>query len=471
MKKTRIKLFLENIVFYGGLTMLTKVLPFITLPIITRLLPDSSSYGIMDLFSLIVSFGIAIAIPGFGDAIFREFFDYKDDNEYQKKITATGLNLALVTSSFICIVIFLLKERISFLLFNDTKYQSLIIFSGISILFGAISSIASLPNRIRNERKVFFFTGVSFPLIGFLLTIFFIKKNFTYEALLYSSLIVSLISSCFYLFFNNKDFNIFVFDRKVVREIIKVGVPLLPTCLIYWIFNSMDRIMISKMLNASQLGIYSIGAKVASISQLIYTAFASGWSFFAYSTMKDEDQVSLTSNIFKYLLLISIVLYIISIPFIRPVFIYFFSGSYIEGYKVFSYLFLSPLLLMLFQVLASQAIIIKKAYIITLSLVVGAMLNVLFNYYLIEFSGIAGAAFSTLLGYIFSILIMAIISIKNKAFFIEKKLLIIIGIFISTLFIDFFLQNKYYYCLVLITIVLSYYLEISVLIKKIIVKK
>ena len=37
--------------------------------------------------------------------------------------------------------------------------------------------------------------------------------------------------------------------------------------------------------------------KLASISSLIYAAFAGGWSYFAFSTMKDEGQVALNSKV------------------------------------------------------------------------------------------------------------------------------------------------------------------------------
>lgn len=92
----KIKLFLENFIFYGGLSMLEKAFPFLTLPIITRLLINPADYGVADMFNLIISFGRNIAILGMYDAIFREFFEDKDNKEYQKRVTATGMNIVLM---------------------------------------------------------------------------------------------------------------------------------------------------------------------------------------------------------------------------------------------------------------------------------------------------------------------------------------------------------------------------------------
>lgn len=49
----------------------------------------------------------------------------------------------------------------------------------------AVANILEAPTRIKNKRRTHLFTGIRFPLIGFLLTIFFIKRGYTYEALIF----------------------------------------------------------------------------------------------------------------------------------------------------------------------------------------------------------------------------------------------------------------------------------------------
>ncbi|MGL5050681.1 MAG: lipopolysaccharide biosynthesis protein, partial [Fusobacteriaceae bacterium] len=155
MSKSRLKLFLENFLFYGGLSMLTKALPFITLPIITRMLPNASSYGIADMFSLINSFGVAIAVLGMYDAIFREFFEDKDNAEYQKRVTSTGLGIVLISSTVMFLLTILFNKSITLLLFKDLQYSNLVLLSAFAIGVGGISSIIAAPTRMRNKRKVY----------------------------------------------------------------------------------------------------------------------------------------------------------------------------------------------------------------------------------------------------------------------------------------------------------------------------
>ena len=454
MKNNKLKLFLENFIFYGGLSVLQKALPFITLPIITKMLPNTSSYGMAEMFNLIISFGSAVAILGMYDAIFREFFEDKENTKYQKEVTSTGLNIVLVSSVVIMILILFFNKQLSFYLFNDIKYKKLIMLSGIGILISSLNSIIIAPTRMRNQRKIFFITGVGFPLIGFLITYFCIKIGYTYEALIYGTILMNLISLVVFFLLNYKDFSLKIFNKKAAKELFKIGLPLVPTFLIYWVFHSMDRIMINKMIGSSELGIYSVGSKVSSISQLIYSAFAGGWGYFSFSTMKDEKQVKLISNTFEYLGIISFIAFIISKPFISSVFNFFFTGDYIRGQEVFSYLFLSPLILMLFQTIGSQVIIIKKSYLSTLILSVGAVINIILNYYLIKYFGIKGAAFSTLMSYITSAFLMGYTCLRKQLLIVNKRFYIISLLLFLNISINFFFQNLIYVYGVIYTIIL-----------------
>src|SRR5699024_9419137 len=80
-----------------------------------------------------------------------------------------------------------------------------------------------------------------------------------------------------------------------------------PNFLIYWIFNSSDKVMITNMVGIGAAGVYSVASKLGHASQLIYTAFAGGWQFFAFSTMKEDNQVKSNSIIFEYLGIISFI--------------------------------------------------------------------------------------------------------------------------------------------------------------------
>ena len=206
-----------------------------------------------------------------------------------------------------------------------------------------------------------------------------------------------------------------------------LAAPLVPNMLIYWIFNSSDRLMITNLLDIGHAGLYAIGAKLGHVSQLIYTAFAGGWQYFAFSTMKEEHQAESNSRIFEYLGVISFIATFFICACSYPVYRIAFPAEYTGGYIVAPYLFLAPLLQMLFQVACNQFLVIKKTWPNMLILSAGAALNVALNLILIPRVGIEGAAIATLLGYAVSVVICTATLIRIKLMTLSGRFLLAAG--------------------------------------------
>lgn len=417
---SRFKLFLENILVYGLGGVISKAVPLLMLPIITRLMPDTFYFGLNDISTTIVSFGSAIAVLGMYDAMFRLFFD-REDEDYRKMICSTTLAFTMGLSILVFCILIFFKETWAQIFFADRKYTNLLVLSAMSILIGATNSIVSAPTRMRNQRKVFLVTNTLSPIISYAISIPLLVKGMYIVALPLAAVISALTIEIIFAVLNHGWFSIKRIDFSYLRPLLAIAIPLFPNFLVYWVFNSCDRLMISQMLGMDYNGIYAIGGKVGQVSQLIYTAFAGGWQFFAFSTMKDKDQVDMTSHIFEYLAAIAFGAGILMAACSKTIFRILFTGDYVQGYTVAPYLFLAPLMLMLFQVIVNQFIVIKKTWYNLLALVVGALVNVVLNYILIPLIGIEGAAIGTLVGYIVSIVITATILIRMGLLRISYK--------------------------------------------------
>jgi O-antigen/teichoic acid export membrane protein len=421
MSNSRAKLFLENFFVYGLGSILAKLAPVIMLPIVTILMPDTTYYGLSDLSSITVSFGSAIAIMGMYDAMFRMFFE-KDDLEYKKEVCSNALNFVMISGITMCLLLFVFKSYFSVWIFNDEKYVNLLNFTSFSILITTLSGIVIAPTRMQNKRKIFLIANTISPILGYSISIpMLFHKNYLY-ALPAAALISSSVMLIVFYALNREWFDFKKINIALIREMLKIGAPLMPTFIMYWIFTSCSRLMISKMLGNDFVGIYGVGTRVASISQFIYISFASGWQYFAFSTMKDKDQVELTSKIFEYLALVAFSAFVIIVPFTHFVFALFFKGDYVKGYVAFPYLFLSPLLLMLYQTIVNQFLVVKKTWPSTIILLAGAITNIVLNYFLINAIGIEGSALATLVGYAVSVTIACVVLSKMKLVIVSNRM-------------------------------------------------
>ena len=152
----KFKLFIENFLVFGLGGVISKIIPLIMIPIVTRLMPSTEYFGISDLSSTVVSFASALAIMGMYDAMYRMFFE-KDDEEYKKSICSTALIFTLFASLVVFALLVIFKEQIAHWFFSDRKYAYIIYISAMATLVGATNSIISAPTRMQNKRKIFSF--------------------------------------------------------------------------------------------------------------------------------------------------------------------------------------------------------------------------------------------------------------------------------------------------------------------------
>lgn len=424
MKK--LKLFIENFLVYGLGSIISKIIPLIMVPIVTRLMPSSDYYGISDLSNTVVSFGSALAVMGMYDAMYRMFFE-KDDESYKKKICSTALCFTLITSLVIFLVMLLTKNLIAQCFFGDRQYAYVVYLSAMATLVGATNSIISAPTRMQNKRKIFLVTNTISPLLSYSISIPMLLAGHYVIALPVAAVISGVTMEVAFGIMNREWFDPRQFDFTLLKELLAIAIPLLPNFLIYWVFNSCDKVMVTNMIGIGAAGIYSVGSKLGHASQLIYTAFAGEWQYFAFSTMKDNDQVESTSNIFEYLGVLSFSCTAFVFALAQSIYQILFTGDYVSGYIISPYLFLAPLLQMLFQVACNQFLVVKRTWPNMLILSGGAIANIAINYYLIPVLGIEGAAIATLAGYAISDIVGVLVLQKMNLLRIQPRFIATTG--------------------------------------------
>lgn len=405
---------------YGFGSIISKVIPLVMLPIITRLMPDPAYYGLFDLSTMVTSFGTAIAILGMYDAMFRYFFE-KEDEEYRKDICSTAFIFTMGTSIVVFLLMLFFEEELAVWVFADEKYGILVYLTAVATLLGATNGIISAPTRMQNKRKVFLVTNTLSPIIGYAVSIPLLLKGHYLIALPLAGIVSSCLLEIAFAYMNRRFFSFHRFHGAYLKDMLKLALPLAPVFLVYWVFNSADRLMIANMLGVQANGIYSIGSKLGLASQFIYQAFAGGWQYFAFSTMKEENQVASNSKVFEYLGLVSFASCMFICAISKDFYELLFTGDYVAGFIVSPYLFLAPLLLMLYQVISNQFLVVKKTWPGTVVLTIGALSNIGFNFWLIPSFGVEGAGIATLLGYVLAVSLAAIVLIRMNLLVVSLR--------------------------------------------------
>ena len=164
MKKA--KLFLENFLIYGLGGVISKIIPLIMVPVVTRIMPDSSYFGISDMSHTIVSFGSALAIMGMYDAMYRMFFE-KDEIAFKKQVCSTTMVFTMMTSIVLVLCMAFLRKPIARYFFGSESLVYVVDLSTVATLVSATNSIISAPTRMQNKRSIFLIANTAGPVLSY----------------------------------------------------------------------------------------------------------------------------------------------------------------------------------------------------------------------------------------------------------------------------------------------------------------
>lgn len=426
-KQSRFSLLLSNIVVYGFNQVVIVLIPMIMLPIYSRLLTDISIFGASSITTTICTLASAIAGFGMYDAAVRFAFDNADDL-HKKKVCSSAFGFMIVSATIVCFIIVLFNVPISNLFYGSSRYNRLVIIAGAMAFFTVMNSTALIPIRIINNKKITIINSLLKAVVTALVTLILLLCGIYLYAIpigTLSGLVVSWIFS--YVAVQRKYLLLKEIDKDLIKKMFGFAAPLMITFVSYWIYQSADKIMLSHISNLTETGIYSIGAKVGSVSGVLQNAFASGWAYFAFSTMNDTDQKEMITKIFRLFTLVCVVLSFGVMAFISPIFeIVFAKGDYLSGAPICAALFFAPLQLTLMQIIGSQLLIGKETKVYSVVQLLGAVTNIIFNFIWIQRFGARGAAASTLLGYSLPLFMLYFYLVKKKEIIFDIKVVAIL---------------------------------------------
>ena len=190
------------------------------------------------------------------------------------------------------------------------------------------------------------------------------------------------------------------FDKALFIKMIKYSLLLIPNSLMWWIMNSLDRVMITNMINIESNGIYAISSKIPTILITLTTIFNQAWMFSAVKEKDSTDKNLYTNKIFNGLSTCVITMAGILLLFLKPLLSIYVGNSFYEAWKYTPPLLVGTIFLTLSTFLSNEYTAHKDSMGFLKSSSIGAFINLFLNLLLIPILGILGASLSTCISYI-----------------------------------------------------------------------
>ena len=224
----------------------------------------------------------------------------------------------------------------------------------------------------------------------------------------------------------------FKFDLKYIKYSLLFGLPVLPSMFSSFGLSFADRLMINKITDASDVGLYSFAFMIAMLLQVIISAVGKSWQPLFYKAMSNKDY-KLLDNIFKINSKIEFGASLFLILFSYE-FVYLLATSeYIKSLDIVLFLIIGFNFFFLYTAYGQYVSYSKKTYIDSIITITAVVLNIGLNYIYIPKYGYEASAITTIISYAF----MFIMFYFNAKYFLKYR---VINIFIiSKIILSYFI--------------------------------
>ena len=378
------------IIFLGKVC--TQLISFFLIPLYTSYLA-TNEYGIVDLVQTYVTLLVPIITMELEMSIFRYLVDSRTDSKNTKKLISNNFYILRF-----CLLLFLVLY-LGVCFFIDIPYKWIILVDIIvCVLSGNFLQISRGLGKITDFSISCILTGLTTVVSNIILICFVGLKA---EGMIISMALANGICSL-YLFIRLKLYKYIDFklvDKKLIKDMYKYSLPLVPNGISWWIVNISDRTIISFILGAGANGLYAISNKFPTVISSLTGVFNLSWSESAALHINSEDRdeffTDITNTVIKLFTALGIGM-IACMPFVFPIMV---NKQYADAYNYIPFLVLATVFNVVIC-LYSQVYLAKKlSKQVATTAIIGAIINIVVNVLLIKPLGIYAAALSTTISY------------------------------------------------------------------------
>lgn len=364
----------------------SKFIQFFLVPLYTYTL-SSAEYGTTELILTTINLLMPVFSISIADGLLRFGLDPSLKKE---QVMKCSLFIVLSGSimSVVCIPIFQISSVIS-----EWVLPFLIILN-----LRIYKDVFAIHLKIQDKNRLFAIDGMLYTFVLCITSIIFLvwfKLGIQGYFLAY---IVANIESIIFLIIVGKPFKNFTHEKidcRLITSIVIFSLPMIINGISWWIINASDRYMLQWFMSESDVGIYSVSAKIPSFITTFTGVFNQAWIISAVIEYDSEKEKRFYSDTFyKYYMLLFIsssFLMLIIKPFMKV----YVSSEYFIAWKYTPFLICSACFSGISAFTAGIYSATKKNINVTITTSLGAIINIVLNFILIPHIGVMGAAIAT----------------------------------------------------------------------------
>lgn len=372
--------------------MCTRFLSFLLLPLYTAII-ETAEYGTFDLLISYASLFIPFVNWQLDQAVFRFVVESKDNQTRKNSIFSNILIFNVIQCIIFSIAISIIELYIEF--------YNLWFLIGYVVLNVIINFFLQFIRGIGNHflYSVINFVSAAITIISNILFLIVFKMGFIglFIASNASNFIVLIV--IIVCIRPSKFFKFSYCDKKIIKDMCKYSVPLIPNNIAWWVISVSDRTIVSYFLGVEQNGIYTVANKFSMIFIGFYNVVNMAWTESVSLHFEDNDRdvfLSEIITIFYRLFCCGCLCITATMPFIFPIMI---DVKYDDAYNQILILLFAMLMQVIVGLYSTVYIATKDTYKIAMTSALSALINIVSNLILVNYIGLYAASLSTFLAF------------------------------------------------------------------------
>lgn len=392
-----------TIVLFG--TVVSLLLTFISIAAIARSL-TKAEYGIFFLAFTIFQVLFILASIGLQDGVARFIGIYRSRGD-SKKVRGTikaAIRISIITSLILALIIYFTSNIISIKIFRmPGLLQPLRIFTIALPFFVLINIFVSIFRGFGNVRVKVIYSDF---LLNFLRVVFVVAAIYLGFKLdgIAAAFILLIFIICVLLSIRTFKTYSFANAEPQTKKLLLFSVPLLMQGIIGILMSWTDTIMLGYFTTAGQVGLYNAASPIAklltiALASLVFLHIPIASSLYAKRSYDEIRRIY--TIVTKWVLVITLPAFFLFFLFPSTTIATLFGVKYIPASTALQILSIGFIVHVLFRPNGATLTVIGKPKILMFNSIVGGVLNILLNLFLIPRYGIEGAALATAISFTF----------------------------------------------------------------------
>ncbi|MPW36243.1 lipopolysaccharide biosynthesis protein [Vibrio sp. B1Z05] len=382
---------------YISSSILSGIIPFLLLPILTRYL-SPEEYGQVAMFNILVSGIGAISGLSVSGAAGRRFFDRGVSTAELARFNGNCFIILLLSTSATLFFLTITHNLISSYLDIPAQW----IYFGVIVSFFNFSFNFRLVQwQVRGSAKTYGLLQIINVAIVFGFSLLFVVSfELGGDGRVYATVITSMIIGCLsYLALRNKKLLLFEYNYNDIKSALNFGLPLIPHVLGGILLLSVDRLLVNRELGIETTGIYMVAVSLGGALNMVFNSINKAYSPWLFSKLNESNIeqyifiVKCTYGYFLFLVIMSILAFFIS----PPILIIIVGERFHEAADVLPIIILGQVFLGMYLTVTNYIFYVKKTKYLSYITLSSGLINIILLLLFIPKYGIQGAAFSFML--------------------------------------------------------------------------